>query len=82
VAKAGTYDLELGFANGGAVAAPDALSFRDAAGNKLATVSLPSTGGWGNYQSLHTKVDLAAGSQAVTLFCETGGFNLDYFRLS
>jgi glucosylceramidase len=82
VAKAGTYDLELRFANGSGAAATDAVSFRDAAGNKVAAMSLPDTGGWGSYQSMHVKVDLPAGDQAVTLFCETGGFNLDYFRLS
>jgi glucosylceramidase len=31
---------------------------------------------------VHVKVPLMAGDQLVTLYCETGGFNLDYFRLS
>jgi glucosylceramidase len=82
VAQAGTYSLEVRFANGSGATAPDALSFRDAAGTKLATVSLPDTGGWGTYQSVQVPVTLPAGDQSVTLFCETGGFNLDYFRLS
>lgn len=82
VAQAGTYDLEVRHANGSGAPAPDALSFRDAADTKLATVSLPSTGGWAAYQSVHVPVTLAAGRQTVTLFCEAGGFNIDYFRLS
>jgi glucosylceramidase len=82
VAQAGTYDLELRVANGTGSVATDALSFRDAAGNRLATVSVPNTGGWGAYSSVHVKVPLAAGDQLVTLYCETGGFNFDYFRLS
>jgi glucosylceramidase len=82
VAQAGTYDLELRVANGTGAVAPDALSFRDASDAKLATVSVPDTGGWGSYQSVHATVALAAGDQVVTVYCETGGFNLDYFRLS
>jgi glucosylceramidase len=82
VAQAGTYDLELRVANGSGSVATDALSFRDAGGNRLATVSVPDTGGWGAYTSVHVKVPLMAGDQLVTLYCETGGFNLDYFRLS
>ncbi|MDY7088183.1 MAG: carbohydrate-binding protein [Actinomycetota bacterium] len=82
VARAGTYDLELRVANGTGAAATDAISFRDAAGTKLATVSVPDTGGWAAYQSVHVPVTLAAGDQLLTVFCETGGFNLDYLTLS
>ena len=60
---------------------PDAISLRDAAGNVLAKVSVPDTGGWANYQSIHAQVTLPAGDQLVTLFCETGGFNVDYLKL-
>jgi len=81
VAQPGTYGLELRVANGSGAAAPDAISFRDAAGTVLATVSVPDTGGWAAYQSVHTTVTLPAGDQLVTVYCETGGFNLDYFRL-
>ncbi|WP_250007145.1 carbohydrate-binding protein [Actinoplanes sp. M2I2] len=82
VAQAGSYDLELRVANGSGAVAADAISFRDAAGTNLATVSVPDTGGWAAYQSVHVPVTLAAGDQLVTVFCETGGFNLDYLRLS
>ncbi|BCJ52516.1 hypothetical protein Asp14428_39910 [Actinoplanes sp. NBRC 14428] len=82
LAEPGTYDLELRVANGTGAAAPDAVSFRDAAGTVLATVTAPDTGGWGSYQSVHATVELAAGDQLVTVYCETGGFNLDYLRLS
>jgi glucosylceramidase len=34
------------------------------------------------YQSVHVPVVLAAGDHLVTVYCETGGFNLDYFRLT
>ncbi|MET7399964.1 carbohydrate-binding protein [Dactylosporangium sp. NPDC005572] len=82
VAQAGTYDLELRMATGTGAVVPGAVSFRDAAGTVLATASVPDTGGWGSYGSVHVPVTLAAGDQIVTVYCETGGFNLDYFRLT
>jgi glucosylceramidase len=82
VAAAGRYDLELRVANGTGAVAADAVSLRDAGGTVLATASVPDTGGWAAYQSVHVPVDLAAGDQLVTLYCETGGFNLDYLRLT
>jgi glucosylceramidase len=82
VAQTGRYDLELRVANGTGAVATDAISVRDAAGTVLAKASVPDTGGWGAYQSVHVPVELAAGDQLVTLFCETGGFNLDYLRLT
>jgi glucosylceramidase len=82
VAKSGTYDLELRVANGTGAVVPNALSFRDSSGTTLATVSVPDTGGWGSYQSVHVPVSLSEGDQVVTLYCETGGFNIDYLRLS
>lgn len=82
IAQPGTYDLELRVANGTGAPAPGAITFRDASGAVLATASVPDTGGWQNWQSIHVPVTLAAGDQLATVWCETGGFNLDYLRLS
>ncbi|GAA4249416.1 carbohydrate-binding protein [Dactylosporangium darangshiense] len=82
VTQAGTYDLELRVANGTGAVAANAISLHDASGQVLTTASVPDTGGWGSYQSVHATVTLPAGDQLVTVYCETGGFNLDYFRLS
>jgi glucosylceramidase len=82
VARAGTYDLELRVANGTGAVATDAVSLRDASDKVLAKVSVPDTGGWATYRSVHVPVELAAGDQLVTLYCETGGFNVDYLRLT
>ncbi|GAA3452010.1 carbohydrate-binding protein [Dactylosporangium matsuzakiense] len=82
VAAAGTYDLELRVANGSGAPAPGAITFRDANNQVLSTVAVPDTGGWAAYRSVHTTVTLPAGDQLVTVYCETGGFNLDYLRLS
>lgn len=81
IAQAGTYDLEFRVANGTGAVAADAVSVRDAAGTVLAKVSVPDTGGWASYQSVQTQVTLPAGDQVITVYCETGGFNLDYLRL-
>ncbi|MGW6197981.1 carbohydrate-binding protein [Kribbella sp. NPDC055110] len=82
IAQAGTYDLELRVANGTGAVAADAVSVRDASGTVLAKVSVPDTGGWASYQSVQTQVTLPAGDQVITVYCETGGFNLDYLRLT
>ena len=78
----GTYNLELRVANGTGAPAQDAISIRDANGTVLAKVTVPDTGGWGNYQSISTPIALPAGDQQITVYCETGGFNLDYLRLT
>ncbi|MGW5187849.1 carbohydrate-binding protein [Kribbella sp. NPDC004138] len=78
----GTYNLELRVANGTGAPAQDAISIRDANGTVLAKVTVPDTGGWGNYQSIGTQIALPAGDQQITVYCETGGFNLDYLRLT
>ena len=56
VAAAGTYDVELRVANGTGAPATGAISLRDATGAILATASVPDTGGWGDYQSVHVPV--------------------------
>ncbi|TDC21621.1 carbohydrate-binding protein, partial [Kribbella albertanoniae] len=80
--KAATYNLELRVANGTGAVAPDAISIRDASGAVLTKVSVPDTGGWATFQSISTQVTLPAGDQIITVFCESGGFNLDYLKLT
>ncbi|MFI7061212.1 carbohydrate-binding protein [Kribbella sp. NPDC050124] len=82
ITNAGTYGLELRVANGTGAVAPDAISIRDNSGAVLAKLSIPDTGGWSTYQSIHTQLTLPAGDQLLTIYCESGGFNLDYLRLT
>ncbi|MFF0345142.1 carbohydrate-binding protein [Kribbella sp. NPDC004875] len=82
VTQAGIYDLELRVANGTGASAPDAISIRDASGGVLSKTTVPDTGGWGAYRSISTQLTLPAGDQLITVYCETGGFNLDYLRLT
>ncbi|GAA2685106.1 carbohydrate-binding protein [Actinoplanes palleronii] len=79
---AGTYRLQLRVANGSGAEATGAISIRDASGAVLSSVSVPATGGWGTYQTVETPISLADGDQLITVYCETGGFNLDYLRLT
>ncbi|MEU4241251.1 carbohydrate-binding protein [Actinoplanes sp. NPDC026619] len=76
VATAGTYDLEMRVANGTGTVAAGAISIGGT------TVSVPDTGGWATYQSVHVPLTLPAGDQVLTLLCVTGGFNLDYLQLT
>jgi glucosylceramidase len=78
----GTYNLELRVANGTGAPATDAISIRDANGTVLARTTVPDTGGWATYQSITTQIALPQGDQPITVYCETGGFNLDYLRLT
>jgi glucosylceramidase len=82
VPQAATYQVEFRAANGSGAAAPDAVSLRDASGTVLAKLSVPDTGGWATYQSVTAQITLPAGEQDLTVFCETGGFNVDYLRLT
>ncbi|MEV4267332.1 carbohydrate-binding protein [Kribbella sp. NPDC049584] len=82
LAQAGTYNLELRVANGTGGPATDAISIRDATGTTLTKATVPDTGGWTNYQTITTPVTLPQGDQVITVYCETGGFNLDYIKLS
>ena len=81
VPTAGTYRVEWQVANGTGAAAPGAISLRDASGASLTTVDVPATGGWSTFRTVTTTATLAAGKQTLTVFCTTGGFNLDYWRV-
>ncbi|MEU4421857.1 carbohydrate-binding protein [Actinoplanes sp. NPDC024001] len=82
LAAGGGYELELGVATGLGAEVPGAISIRDAAGQVLATVTVPDTGGWGTYRPVRIPISLPGGDQLLTVYCETGGFNLDYLRLN
>jgi endoglucanase Acf2 len=83
VRQAGTYVLDLRAAS--AAGATAHLSF--GAGTTAPTVTsseitINSTGNWGNYQDFITAVNLAAGTQVMAVWDDTGGYNLDYIKLT
>jgi hypothetical protein len=47
-----------------------------------ATVSLPNTGGWQNWQTVTSRVYLSAGPQSVSVFARGGGFNLNWIQFA
>ncbi len=72
VPKAGTYSLELRVAseNGGR------MNVQFGGSNKTGSMSVPSTGGWQNWTTVSTTVNLSAGVQVMRVSFETDGINL------
>jgi hypothetical protein len=74
IAAAGSYDCEL------RVATPQAgrsLHVGFGAPSTLwSSVAVPSTGDWQKWTSVHIPLTLAAGRQLMTLFFDTGGYNI------
>ena len=83
VAEAGTYDLEFRVANGtGAVAAGCRVRSGRGRAPCWPRCRCRTPAGGRRTSPFTTQVTLPAGDQVVTVFCETGGFNLDYLRLT
>jgi endoglucanase Acf2 len=88
VDQPGTYLLDLhassappngatahvSFGSGGASTTPPAVT--------SGTIAISNTGGWGNYQDFTSTVTLAAGTQVMTVWQDSGGYNLDYLSLT
>ncbi|MNI00682.1 Endoglucanase Z precursor [compost metagenome] len=45
----------------------------------LASTTVPNTGGWENWQTLSTNVNLAAGPQTLRIYATGSGFNINWF---
>src|SRR5262249_52311497 len=86
VRQAGTYVLDLrassaagatahvSFGSGGASTTPPTVTSGE--------ITISSTGNWGNYQDFTATVNLAAGTQVLTVWDDTGGYNLDFLELT
>jgi len=48
----------------------------------LATVNIPNTGGWQNFQTETAYVQLTAGVQTLRIHAVDGGFNINWFELT
>lgn len=83
VDEAGTYDLELGYANGpNPFEGTKTLSLY--VGDERTELALPSTGGWKTWGSIVQRVELPAGVTTVRLVRDPGDdghVNLDYVRV-
>lgn len=78
IPSAGTYKVEYRVAS--ALTTAQFTLDRDGVG--LGTISVPNTGGWGTYQTISHNVYLNAGAQNLAIYANTGGFNIDWFRLT
>lgn len=75
VQTAGTYKFNF------RVASPGGGQLQLHSGsNTLATINIPSTGGWQTWQTLSANVNLPAGNQVLRIFAATGGWNINWFE--
>jgi uncharacterized protein YjdB len=78
VPSAGTYtiDLRLASQNSGRQ-----LQLR-VGSTTLATVNVPNTGGWQNWQTVSTSVSLSSGDQTLRILASSGsGWNINWFEV-
>lgn len=78
VPTTGTYTLQV------RVASPYAggLLVLSRNATDLATITVPNTGGWQNWQTVSTNVYLTAGQQDLSIFVRTGGWNINWWQLT
>jgi endo-1,3-1,4-beta-glycanase ExoK len=78
IPQTGTYKVEYRVAS----AITTAQFTLDRNGVGLGTISVPNTGGWGNYQTISHNIYLNAGSQSLAIYANSGGFNIDWIKLT
>ena len=77
VSSAGTYGLSLRVAS----TSGSQFQVRNSGGTVLATVVVPNTGGWQNWQTVTANVTLAAGVQTIRVHSVTSGWNINWFEI-
>jgi endoglucanase len=59
------------------------LNFEEAGGSPVhGTIAIPSTGGWQTWRTIKHTVNLNAGSHKFGIKANTGGWNLNWIRIS
>jgi hypothetical protein len=78
IPAAGAYTLQYRVAspNSGGIV----ILGRD--GTDLVRTNIPNTGGWQNWQTISTTVNLQAGTQSLTVWVQSGGWNLNWWKLT
>ncbi len=79
VAGSGTYTVQLRVSSPGG--ATMHVGFNNAS-NVWRAVSIPSTGSWQSWNVVSFTTTLAAGTQQMTLFADTAGYNIDAVSIS
>jgi endoglucanase len=80
VPNAGSYAINLRIAtpNTGAQ-----FQIKNSGGVVLATVNVPTTGGWQSWQTISTTINLVAGTQTIRLQSTTGaGWNINWLEIA
>jgi len=49
---------------------------------QLGTVTVPNTGGWQNWRTISRTINLTAGNYDFGIFASTGGWNINWWRIS
>ncbi|WP_121357816.1 carbohydrate-binding protein, partial [Flavisolibacter nicotianae] len=75
VAAAGTYTMNFRVGGWGG-----SLQVKNAGGSVLATVAIPSSGGWQTWKTVSSSVTLPAGLQTLRLYVVDPGFTLNWFE--
>jgi endoglucanase Acf2 len=78
VDAAGTYVLNLHASS--AASGSGHVSF--SGGATSGTMAISNTGGWGNYKDFTATITLASGTQVMTVWEDSGAYNLDYISLT
>lgn len=75
----GTYRVEYRVASpaGGTLSLDS-----DAGGTTYGSVDIPSTGGWQNWETINHTVQLRAGTHTFGIYAVTGGWNLNWWRIT
>lgn len=77
VPKAGAYKVEYRIAS---QTSNGQLQFKSDT-NTLATTDIPNTGGWQNWETISTTVNLTEGEQTIRLFASGFEFNINWFSI-
>ncbi|MGZ4012243.1 MAG: carbohydrate-binding protein, partial [Flavisolibacter sp.] len=66
------------------VASPNGgqLQIKNSAGTVLATVTVPNTGGWQNWQTVSTTIALNAGTQTIRIYSASNGWNFNWWEIA
>jgi endoglucanase len=79
VSGAGTYTINLRLAT---PYTGSQLQIKDASGGVLATVNVPTTGGFQNWQTVSASIGLQAGSQTIRIqSTASAGFNINWLEI-
>ena len=78
VPSAGTYTLDL------RIATPNAGSSANIQvnGSNVGSINIPATGGWQNWETASTTINLSSGTQTLRLTSLGNGFNINWLEIS